>query len=129
MTRNINAINMSLSSYDVDYRINKYGSYNDEFEQIIKDGDRKIYILDIDSRKTSGLEVASKIREYDWESIIIVISSFNKNINDIFYTRLMVLDFICKYDEYDKRLIDDVRMAIYIIDKNKVFTFKYNIYL
>ena len=121
MTKNINAINMSLSNYDIDY-----GSYTDELEQIIKDGDRKIYVLDMDSRKMSGLKVASKIREYDWESIIIVISSCNKNINDIFYTRLMVLDYIYKCNEYDKRLMDDIRMAISIIDKNKVFIFKYN---
>ena len=38
----------------------------------------------------------------------------------------MILDFICMVKDYDKRLIDDIKMAVSIIDKHKVFTFKYN---
>lgn len=126
MTENVNCINMSLSKSDVDYRIHKFESYTDNLDLIIKGDSKKIYVLDIDTEGLSGLEVASRIRKYDYDSIIIIVSSINKYKNDIFYNRLMILDFICMVKDYNKRLIDDIKMAVSIIDKHKVFTFKYN---
>lgn len=126
MTENVNCINMSLSKSDVDYRIHKFESYTDNFDLIIKGDSKKIYVLDVDTESLSGLEIASIIRKYDYDSIIIIVSSINKSMNDIFYNRLMILDFICVNGDYTKRLIEDIKIAISIIDKHKVFTFKYN---
>lgn len=127
MTKNINSINLALSNYDIDYRIHKYGSYNEQLDSVIKNlGSKKIYILDVEVNGMSGLEVAAKIREYDWDSIIIIATAYEKYKNDVFYIRLMVLDFISKYNGYEKRLIDTIRTAISIIDTQRVFAFKYN---
>lgn len=128
MLKDINSINLALSDYDGDYRIHKYDSYTKELDLLIKkkkEG-KKIYILDVLVDGVSGLEVATKIRKYDWDSIIIITAENEKYRNDVFYIRLMVLDFIVKCSCYECRLLDGVKTAISIIDKQRIFTFKYN---
>lgn len=127
MQKNIMSINKALSQYDVDYRIKKYSSYTKELEEVIKNKEtKKIYILDVEMPKVSGLELASKIRENDWDSIIIFATAYEKYQNDVFYIRLMALDFISKYDGYEERLMDGIKDALSIIDKSRVFKFSYN---
>lgn len=125
--KNILGINKALSMYDIDYRIKKFNRYTVELDSIIKDkSNKKIYILDVEMPKVSGLELASKIRETDWDSIIIFATAYEKYKDDVFYIRLMALDFICKYDGYEKRLMDGIKTAVSIIDQNKVFIYSYN---
>lgn len=128
MQKNINAVYLAFKNNDnVDYRIHKFDSYTDELDSLIRDKkEKKIYILDVEIDGLSGLEVASKIREYDWDSIIIITTAYDKYKNDVFYIRLMVLDFVSKYNGYENRLADDIKLAASIIDKQKVFTFRYN---
>lgn len=127
LQKNISSINLALADYDIDYRIHKYDSYCEELDTIIKNNvSKKIYILDVEVNGVSGLEIAAKIRKYDWDSIIIIATAFDKYKNDVFYIRLMVLDFVSKYSGYESRIIDDIRLAVSIIDKQRVFTFKYN---
>lgn len=127
MKKNVSSINAALAGYDIDYRIHKFDGYNEDLDALIrvKEG-KKIYILDVEVPEISGLEVAAKIREYDWDSIIIISTAFEKYKNDVFYIRLMVLDFVSKYNGYESRLVDDIRLAVSIIDKQRVFTFRYN---
>lgn len=127
LQKNINSINLALAGYDIDYRIHKFDSYNEKLDALIKNNEgKKIYILDVEVDEVSGLEVAARIREYDWDSIIIIATAFEKYKNDVFYIRLMALDFISKYNGYEERLIDDIKLAMSIIDTQRVFTFKYN---
>lgn len=127
MLKNIDCINKALANYDVDYRIYKFDRYSERLDEIIHDKDlKKIYILDVEMNGVSGIEVASLIREDDWDSVIIFATAYDKYHNDVFYNRLMVLDFICKYTGYEKRLIEDINAAFKIIYKQKTFVFKYN---
>lgn len=127
MQKNINSINKALVNTDIEYKIYKFTNYTKELEKIINDKNtKKIYILDVEVEETTGLEIASKIREEDWESIIIFATAYEKYQNDVFYIRLMVLDYICKYKGYEERLTDDISTAVSIINKNKVFIFSYN---
>lgn len=126
MQKNVDGINRALAKNDIEYRTHKFDHYCDELLKLIDDKTlKKIYILDVEMNGVSGLEVASKIRENDWDSIIIFATAYDKYHDDIFYNRLMVLDFICKYTGYERRLIDDVRAALDIIYKQKTFVFKY----
>lgn len=123
ITECVKSVDVSLFNCGVKYHIDKYDSYTDKMDLIIRDGVKKIYILDKDSR-VSGLKIASMIRKYDYDSIIIMVSKYK---NDLFNNKIMALDFICINDNYEERLVDDIRMAVSIMDKhNKVFTFKYN---
>jgi len=127
MQKNINAINTALANYDIDYRIYKFDIFNDELNTLIKNKDLdKLYILDVETSDKSGIEVASIIREDDFESVIIFATAYDKYHNDIFYNRLMVLDFVCKYNGYEKRLKEDIIAAVKILYDNKTFVFKYN---
>lgn len=127
LQKNINCINKALGMVDIDYRIHKFTKFNDELKSIINDKEmKKIYILDVEMEDISGLEVGAMIREVDFDSIIIFATAYDKYHNDVFYTRLMVLDFICKYDGYEERLIKDVEAALKILYREKTFVFQYN---
>lgn len=120
-----NIDNIDMSNYDVNYY--NFDSMCYEFESLIKSRDRKkIYILDDEVDGVSGLEVAIKIREYDWDSIIILLIDLSKHVSDVFNERIMALDIIFKDNSSDDRLIDDIKLAISIFAKQTFFTFKYN---
>ena len=121
--KNIDSIN--ISDYDINYY--NFDTMSYEFESLIKNRDRKkIYILDDEVDGISGMEVAIKIREFDWDSIIILLINFSKHVSDLFNERLMALDIIIKDNGSNNRLIDDIKLAVSIFAKQTFFTFKYN---
>ena len=126
------AIRKIMMPYEYDYRISKFKEYNEELEKIIKDSkEQKIYILDVELPKVSGLEIASEIRENgDLESMILLVSAQQECKDDIFYSRLMVLDFISKYYEYEKRLEESLTkvLDIYNIKNTLIFNYDYITY-
>lgn len=127
LQKDVSSINLALADYNIDYRIHKCKCYDDEIDVLIKKREgKKIYILGGEVNEVSGLEVAAKIREYDWDSIIIVTTNSSKYKDDILYTRLMILDFVSNSSDSDNRLMDDIILAISIIDKQRLFVFKYN---
>ena len=120
-----NIDNIDMSCYDINYY--NFDSMCYEFESLIKNRDRKkIYILDDEVDGVSGLEVAIKIREHDWDSIIILLIDLSEHVSDVFNERIMALDIIFKDNSSDDRLIDDIKLAISIFAKQTFFTFKYN---
>lgn len=138
MNKNAECLNLFMSNYDGDFCICKFDKYDRKFDSFIRDRiNKKIYILDISDDYLSGLSLAEKIRKFDYESFIILVSSECNCNKDLSNTRLMVLDFICCCDKYNDRLIDDIKIAISIFDNNysgdskndlfisKIFTFKY----
>jgi len=126
------AIRKVMMPYDYDYKIDKFTKYTKEFEEIIKSkGDQKIYILDIELPKVSGLEIASEIRENgDWESMIMFVTIHPECKDDIFYSRLMAIDFISKYYQYEKRLEETLTkvLDIYNIKNTLIFNYDYVTY-
>lgn len=129
LERTVLAIRKVMMPYEYDYKINKFTRYTEKFEEIIKSkGDQKVYIIDIELAKVSGLEIASEIRESgDWESMIIFVSAHPECKDDIFFSRLMALDFISKFSNYEKRLEETLRKVLEIYNINTVlnFTFDY----
>ena len=128
LEKTVLAIRTIMMPYDYDYKINKYTRYNEELERIIKDpGEQKVYILDIEMPKVSGLEIASEIRENgDWESMIIFISVHPECKDDIFFSRLMALDFISKFSNYEKRLEESLNKILEIYNVNTILNFTYD---
>ena len=127
LERAITIIHRAMAPYDIEYEIEKYLSYSNDIEDTInKVNEHKIYILDIEVPKVSGLEIALKIREKDWKSIIIFVTSHPECKNDIFYSRLLALDYISKYNSYDKRLQQSIEKSLQILNKLRVLTYKYN---
>jgi len=123
MKKNINCIRISLLKYDLDYRVSKFDKYTDILDGIIKNNSKKIYIIDV--TLCNAFDIALKIREFDYDSIIILVSSDNRYDINLFKDRLMVLDLVCYDNKYEDRLIDDIGVAVSIIDKHREFVFKY----
>ena len=132
LEKTVLAIRKVMMPYDYDYKIDKFTKYTKEFEEIVKSkGDQKVYILDIELPKVSGLEIASEIRENgDWESMIMFVTVHPECKDDIFYSRLMVIDFISKYYQYEKRLEETLTkvLDIYNIKNTLIFNYDYVTY-
>ena len=127
LLRTVEIINKTLLPKDIEYRTLKFEGYNSKLQnEIDNTTDQKIYILDIEMPEVSGLEIASKIRETDWESLIIFLTAHNQYKADVFYSRLMALDYICKQVTYEQRLTQTLECALQAIDKKKVLIFEYN---
>lgn len=96
-----------------DYTVKSFTDYNDNFEEIIKRKGSKIYILDIElNNGISGIDIARKIREYDWSSTIIMLTSHSEMGYDVLKAQIMVLDFISKFEDYKLKLTELIEKII-----------------
>ena len=122
-----NIINKAMIIYNFDYKISKFNEYNKEVEKIIKnENEQKIYILDIELPIISGLEIASTIRENDTESPIIFLTAHSEYKNDVFYSRLLALDYIPKDMIWSDRFEDTIKHIVKTINHKRVLSFEFN---
>ena len=120
-------VNKIMMPYNFEYKINKFNSYTKELSEIIKrKNEQKVYILDIELGDISGLEIASEIRENDLESIIIFVTSHNECKNDIFYSRLLAIDYIAKDRLWEDRFESTLDYTIKAINRRRVLAFEFN---
>ena len=120
-------VNKVMMPYNFDYKISKFTKYNKEVEEIIKrKSEQKVYILDIELPEISGLEIASEIRENDIDSIIIFVTSHPEFRNDIFYSRLLAIDYIPKDRLWSSRFESTMQHTIKVINRRRVLLFDYN---
>lgn len=122
-----NIINKVMMPHNYEYKINRFTEYNKEVEEIIKrKNEQKVYVLDIELPEVSGLEIASEIRENDLDSIIIFVTAHNECKNDIFYSRLLAIDYIAKDRFWADRFEKTVEHTVNAINKNRVLSFEFN---
>lgn len=100
-----------------------FTKYNKELEKVIEDNTiRKVYIMDIElASKISGIEIARKIREVDWESEIIFITCHDKMFETVYRSVYEVFDFIEKFHDMEKRLEKDIELIFQKNFDNKMF--------
>lgn len=98
---------------NMEYKIHIFNSFDNSFNRIANlELENKIYILDIEVGEKSGLEVASKIRDEDWYSILIIVTS-HYELEDLAYkSRILILDFISKFDLYREKIEDTVSLCV-----------------
>ena len=101
-----------------EYTTTTFSAYNNQLEEIINDkSDDKIYILDIEMKDgISGIDIARKIRETDWNSVIIMLTSHGEMGYEVLKAQIMVLDFISKFDNYKNRLETLIQKVIHQTD-------------
>ena len=120
-------INKIMMPYNFEYKISKFTEYNEELSKIIKnENEQKIYILDIELPEISGLEIASEIREDDLESSIIFLTVHPEFQNDIFYSRLLAIDYINKDKLWQDRFEETIKYTIKSLNKRRVLSFEFN---
>ncbi len=85
--------------------------YNEELQKEIENETyRKVYIMDIELKNSiSGIEIAEKIREKDWDSEIIFVTHHDKMFEMAHRKILEVFDFIEKFQNMEERLEEDIQ--------------------
>ncbi len=118
-------IRKTIFNNDKKIAINCYEKYSADLQQEINDkSQRKVYLLDIDlETEISGINIALKIREKDWDSEIIFLTSHSNFFEKVYRSICKVFDFIEKYDNMEERLIKDIKKIIN--QKYDVKMFKY----
>lgn len=104
-------IRKSIFATDHSVEIKCFKKYNANLEKIIKDkSQRTIYLLDIDlDCETTGIDIALKIRQYDWDSEIIFLTCHDKYFEKVYRSIYKVFDFIEKFDNMTSRLTKDIQ--------------------
>ena len=113
--------------YDFNYEVHSFDKYSVKLKNMINSScDRKVYILDLELPNKSGIDIAREIRKSDWESIIIILTSHDEQEMIILKQKLLIFDFISKFDDYEKRLTDTLNMIIKKSSSNNTLSFKSN---
>lgn len=127
MERIAQIINKVMMPYNFEYKISKFTNYNKEVEEIItRKNEQKIYVLDVELPDISGLEIASAIRTEDLDSTIMFITSHPECQNDIFYSRLLAIDYINKDRLWADRFEKTITYAIKNLNKRRILSFEFN---
>ncbi len=115
LDKNKKIIDKIMMNSDYDYKCFLFDDFNDQFKDVIKnDLGLKIYLLDIEGKSKSGLDIVRLIREKydDWCSIIIMITSHNEFKYDALSNRLYLMDFINKLDNWEEMLSEDINRIV-----------------
>ncbi len=106
-------------------KIEYFTKFSKELKNIIKDpSERKIFILDIElATKVSGIDIAKYIRQNDWESEIIFITSHDKMFETAYRNVYEIFDFIEKFHHLETRLKKDLKVIYKKNFDNKMFKF------
>ncbi len=99
-----------------------FSKFDEDFEQVIQDKScKKIYVLDIEvPGSISGIEVAKKIRKFDWDSIIIMVTSHTELGYEALKAQIMLLDFISKHSDWENNLRSALTKAVSLLDNKNV---------
>ena len=74
----------------------------------------------------SGIDIARKIRKQDFNSVINFITSHNEVGTLLLRERLMFLSFVCKFDDFDKKLTLAVEESLKLVDEKLALRFEEN---
>ena len=109
------------------YKIHKYTSYSDTMLEEIKQlNGQNIYLLDIEVKGKSGLDLAREIRNFKrtMNDQIIIITAHQDLVYNAFHQKLLMVDFISKFDDLDSKLLACFREIYEIFNSNKCLSFK-----
>jgi two-component system response regulator AgrA len=119
-----NIVSKVMVPTEEEYKINTFTRFDSEFKKIMYSNiGYKIYILDVEVGDTSGLDIARKIRQKDWNSIIIFVSAYYELSYPAFRDRLLILDFISKFDNFEKKLEECITLAMDIMGTKEHLSF------
>lgn len=98
---------------NIEYKIHVFHEYNNDFYKIVKSElENKIYILDIEVGKKSGIDIAKLIRKNDWDSTILILTSHYELEFLAYKSKILLFDFISKFDLYDKKMNDTINFCV-----------------
>lgn len=109
----------------LEYKIHIFKKYDRQFLSVVNSNlENKIYILDIEVENISGIEISKKIRKLDWDSTIIILTAHYELEKLAYNSKLLLFDFISKFDIYKNKLKDTILLTLQKISKNDTLSFK-----
>ena len=119
-----NVITQVMMKNSFAYKTYSFDEYDNKFLDILNsDLSNKIYILDIETRSSSGIDIARKIRKNDVDSIIIFATIHNEAGLCLLRDDLMFLTFLCKFDDFENRLFNSINKALEFINRKSFLRF------
>lgn len=107
LTNLVNTVNEFFQNKQLKYKIHKFNDYDKNFIKIINDEtlENKIYILDIETPTSNGIQTAKIIRRKDFNSKLIYISSYTKKyLEAVSQSDTMYIGYLSKCEDYQKKL-------------------------
>ena len=121
----IKTITKYMMKNEMEYKIHKYNDYNKDFLKIVsKRIPSKVYILDIETPTSSGIDIARIIRNKDVNSIIIFLTGHQELGETIMKSDFLFLSFINKFDDCENRLNKALDRALKVLNLRKNIKFK-----
>ena len=119
-----NIINKIMMNNKLEYKIHTFNDYDSKFRKFIQEPMvNRIYLLDIETKSASGIDMARIIRKNDLDSIIVFITAHEELASNIVRDQLMVLTFICKFDDFENRVKEAVMNSLAYIGKKNAIRF------
>ena len=119
-----NIITKYMMNESIEYKINTFDDYDHKFNKVMNSKmPNKIYILDIETKSASGIDIARQIRKNDIDSVIIFVTAHEELGSVIIKESLMVLTFICKFDDFENKLRNAVDNSLKIVGNKKTIRF------
>ena len=113
LQKNVDIINKTMFNNNINYRVYQFTNKDKKLQELIDDNEEiKIYILDIELENTSGIDIASEIRKNDKKSIIIISTTYIEYLPFALKNKLMLFDFISKFEDYENNLSNVITKAI-----------------
>lgn len=111
------------------YKIYEFNCFKKECYKRINNNltGKKIYLLGLDGPGMSSLDFARSIRnDGDWCSQIIIIKNYKKYKDTNFISRLLMVDFVSKFDDIRKELNFSLEIAFSVLNRQLALAFKCN---
>ncbi|MDD4547301.1 MAG: LytTR family DNA-binding domain-containing protein [Bacilli bacterium] len=106
------------------YQCHLFDDYDNKFMKLMRSKlPFRIYILDIETPTSSGIDIARVIRKIDVESVIIFLTSHDELGYTVLKNEFLFLSFINKYDDYPKHLSKAIEKALDVLGKKQVIRF------
>lgn len=112
---------------DDNYKIYHFKEYSDDLINSIKNLiGQNIYILDIEVKGKSGLDLAREIRTFKktMNDQIIIATAHQDLVENAFHKKILMVDFISKFDSLEERLLLCFREIYSIFNENKYLSYK-----
>jgi DNA-binding LytR/AlgR family response regulator len=119
-----NIIDKVLINNSIEYKTKVFNDYDSKFNDVMNSSmPNKVYILDIETKSASGIDIARQIRKNDVDSVIIFITAHEELGGVIIKESLMVLTFICKFDDFSNKLKNAIEKSLEIVGNRKIIRF------
>ena len=120
-------IHKFMGSSNDQYKIYNFTEYSEAMLSFIKKlTGQNIYIFDIEVKGKSGLDLAREIRTFKktMNDQIIIATAHQDLVQNAFHRKILMVDFISKFDDLEERLLLCFREIYEIFNENKYLSFR-----